>query len=144
MSFQTAVALDVKNRKNIKLHRWMHIISFIMILWMVPNHGGIHYYLDLSFLKVEECFYVASESIFWEQENFLIISTTVYILPAELHEKNCWSKSFKDHHVTSFTCCFQTKMSSTIQLFLDISPKSSGLALVFQIVNANTFTVEFL
>lgn len=54
VSFQTAVALDVKNPKNIKLHRWMHIVRFVMILWVVPNCTGIHYYLHLSFLKVEE------------------------------------------------------------------------------------------
>jgi len=32
----------------------MHVIRFIMILWMVPNYACIYYYLNLSFLKVEE------------------------------------------------------------------------------------------
>lgn len=32
----------------------MHIVRFVMILWMVPDYAGIHYYLPLSFLTVEE------------------------------------------------------------------------------------------
>lgn len=45
---------DVKNSKNIKLYRWMHFIKFVMILWMAPKYADTHYYLDLSFLNMEE------------------------------------------------------------------------------------------
>lgn len=82
----------------------------------------------------------ASESIFWGQENFLIISTTIYILHYSIVRKYC----HKDYCVMSFTWCFHTKVWSTVQFFLDISPKSSGLALVFLIANVNIFTVAFL
>lgn len=32
----------------------MYTIRFLMMLQMVPNYEGLHFYLDLNFLKVEE------------------------------------------------------------------------------------------